>query len=136
MDENRQTIQPPPADDTVFWLRLTFEDLKDIKPGSKLAEKVLRDLPVYESAWREAYINAVERTVDNPALMIDEDAVISEPVVLDEADGAYVMCWQFIPHAAVIPPDPNITAKTLTKSLGRLREAAKNLEFDERQFSN
>lgn len=135
MTENGETIKTPHEDDTVFWLRLTFEDLKDIKPGSKLAAKVLRDLPLYESAWRESYINALERTVANPSIMVDEDTVIDH-TVLDGEEGAYVLCWHFIPQAAVIPPDPAVIPKTAGKSLGRLRQAAINLEFDEKQFNS
>lgn len=126
-------IPAPNPDDTVLWLRLTFDQLKDIKPGSKLAATILNDAIVYESAWRPAYVNAVERTVTNPTLMIDEDAPITAPENLDGEDGAYVMCWQFIPHAAVIPP--NTTAQETTRSLGRMRAVAENLEFNADDFN-
>lgn len=131
---NKPLIPVPHEDDTVFWLRLTFENLKDIKPGSKLAAQVLTDLPTYESGWREAYINALERTVANPAIMVDEDTVIDH-TVLDGEEGAYVLCWHFIPQAAVIPPKTDLVSNNVHKSLGRLRQAANNLEFDEKQFN-
>jgi len=117
----------PKPTDTVLWLRLTFEQLKDIKPGSELAKTVLRDSLVYESAWRPAYINAVERLVDNPTLMLDEDAPISDQETLDGEDGAYVMCWQFIPHSAVIPPNAQIASPS-ANTLARLKTIAENLD--------
>lgn len=119
----------PKPTDTVLWLRLTFEQLKDIKPGSELAKTVLRDALVYESAWRAAYVNAVERLIDNPTLMIDEDAPISDQETLDGEDGAYVMCWQFIPHSAVIPPtNAQIAGNEAQNSLKRLKAIAENLD--------
>lgn len=123
-------IEPPNDDDTVLWLRLTFEHLKDIKPGSALAKQILHDVTVYESAWRPAYINAVERNIVNPTLMVAEDAPISAPTELDGEDGAYVMCWQFIPHSSVIPPTREPSSKEINRSLGRLAEVANNLESE------
>jgi hypothetical protein len=122
-------VNPPDPNDTVLWLRVTFDHLKDIKPGSELAKQILCDATVYESAWRPAYVNALERTVANPALMLDEDAPISAPETVDGEDGAYVMCWHFIPHSAVIPPNQNPTPQELTNSLGRLKAVADNLDF-------
>jgi hypothetical protein len=119
----------PNPDDTVIWLRLTFEQLKDIKPGSELAKTILRDSLVYGSAWRPAYINAVERLIINPALMLDEDAPISDRETLDGEDGAYVMCWQFIPHSAVIPPtNAQIAGPPAAAELNRLKAIAENLD--------
>jgi hypothetical protein len=122
--------QTPKPDDTVIWLRLTFEHLKDIKPGSELAKMILRDAIVYESAWRPAYINAVERLVINPNMMLDEDAPISDRETLDGEEGAYVMCWQFVPHSAVIPPTDAQTIKGTgaIRSLERLKAIAENLD--------
>ena len=127
-----QVISPNP-DDTAMWVRLTFEQLKDIKPGSKLAKHILEDAPAYESAWRPAYINALERNVANPLIMVEEDAPITEPQELDGEDGAYVMCWHFIPHSSVIPPATQSAQheqQEINRSLGRLKAIANNLEFE------
>lgn len=113
------TTEPKP-DDTVCWVRVSFADLTDIKPSSELAKKIVDHAMLQESNWRTAYINAVERLVINPDLMVEEDAPISEPVYNEGVDGAYVMCWQFIPHAAVIPPANN-TPEEITRSLERLK---------------
>lgn len=126
--KEQKNITPPMPTDTVLWLRLTFEELKDIKPGSKLAKRILHEAVAYESAWRPAYINAVERNVINPAMQIDDDAAITEPTTLDDEDGAYVMCWQFIPHSSVIPPSPTPTPQETNRMAGRLREIANNLD--------
>jgi hypothetical protein len=115
----------PRPDDTVVWTRLTFDDLADIKPGSALAKKIMAEAMTYASAWRPAYINAVERIVVNPDMMIDEDAPITEPTTLDNEDGAYVMCWQFIPHAAVIPP--TVDKKADAVELARLKTISEHL---------
>ena len=127
---NQKEIPEPKSDDTVLWLRLTFEHLKDIKPGSKLAKMVLENAIAYESAWRPAYVNALERNGSNPAIMVDEDAPMTERQTLDDEDGAYVMCWHFIPHSSVIPPTSNPSPKEIGRSLGRLRAVAENLEFE------
>lgn len=111
----------PDPQDTVTWHRITFEDLADIKKGSPLAQKILQAATAYLSDWRPAYINAVERLVINPEMMVDEDTVISEPTTLDGEDGAYVLCWQFVPHSAVIPPSPSHTTRQLNNDLDRLR---------------
>lgn len=118
----------PDPQSTVTWLRLTFEDLDSIKPGSALAKKVAQEAVGYESAWRPAYVNAVERLVINPAMMVDEDAPITEPVDLDGEDGAYVMCWQFIPHKSVIPPEPD-TPEQIQKMLERAKAVANKLKI-------
>jgi hypothetical protein len=118
----------PEPDDTVTWLRLTFEDLEGVTPGSALAKKIMYATISYESAWRPAYINAVERIIINPDLLVHSDTVISTPTMVDGEDGAYVMCWQFIPHKAVIPPEED-TAAQIGESLSRLRLLAEKLDI-------
>lgn len=120
--------EKPDPNDTVLWLRLTFEHLKDIKPGSELAKQILQDAVVYESAWRPAYINAVERNVINPAMFVDEDAPITEPTALDDDDGAYVMCWQFVPHKSVIPPSKTLPPAEIKRTISRLKAIAEELD--------
>lgn len=117
----------------VCWLLLTVEDLAGIKPGSALARKVGTEALNYLSAWRPAYINAVERTVINEDLLVDENAAISEPTGGQDGfsdEGAYVMCWQFIPHAAVIPPNAAKISPT-DRELWVVREVAKIVETKE-----
>lgn len=120
--------EKPEPQDTVLWLRLTFDHLKDIKPGSALAKQIVQDAVFYESAWRPAYINAVERNVINPAMLVDEDAPITEPTTLDDDDGAYVMCWQFIPHKSVIPPSKTPPPAELNRAMWRLKAVADELD--------
>lgn len=127
-----QTDQPD-SDDTVCWMRIAIEDLDSIKPGSLLAKKILETAVRHQSLWREAYVNAVERLVINPDLMVFEDAPITETVTSHRNDedgiedkGAYVMCWQFIPEKAVIPPKPDMP-KEMQRSLAVLKQVSKLL---------
>lgn len=116
------------TNNTVCWLQITEEDLDSIKPGSALAKKLMETVLNQESKWRPAYINAVERLIINPDLLVFEDAPITEPAEDDNGeDGAYVMCWQFIPHAAVIPPKPD-TPKEAQDSLERIKRVSSLVE--------
>jgi hypothetical protein len=114
-------------------MRIAIEDLDSIKPGSLLAKKILETAVRHQSLWREAYVNAVERLVINPDLMVFEDAPITETVTSHRNDedgiedkGAYVMCWQFIPEKAVIPPKPDMP-KEMQRSLAVLKQVSKLL---------
>ncbi|NDC55309.1 MAG: hypothetical protein EBZ69_00485 [Alphaproteobacteria bacterium] len=129
-------MQPdqPDSDETVCWIRIAVEDLDSIKPKSLLAKKILETAVLQQSMWREAYVNAVERLIINPNLMVFEDAPITETVTTHRNDedgiedkGAYVMCWQFVPEKAVIPPEPDTPAE-MQRSLAVLKQVSKLLE--------
>jgi hypothetical protein len=77
-------------------IRVTTDDLKDIKPDSALYKRVVEDLAEFEDGvpYREYAADHIEKDGD---IEIDEDAVVS----LGADDGAYIMCWKWIDHDAM-----------------------------------
>lgn len=72
-------------------IRLTEEDLKDIKPGSELHKRAVDTLKDCQDG--AAYLQyARERLHDDGDLEFDDDAVVS----LGADDGAYVMAWVWV----------------------------------------
>lgn len=77
-------------------IRVTDNDLKDIKPDSALYKRAVEELAEFEAGvpYREYASDHIDKDGD---LEIDEDAVVS----IGADDGAYIMCWKWIDHDAM-----------------------------------
>jgi len=72
-------------------LRVTEDELKDIKPDSPLYKRAAEELAEFANGkpYREYAQARLHRDGD---LEIDDDAAVS----LGADDGAYIMCWKWI----------------------------------------
>jgi hypothetical protein len=76
---------------TAIRMRITDDDLKDIKPDSPLYVRVVAELCEFdeESPYRKY---AKDRLQVDGDLEFDDDAAVS----LGADNGAYIMCWKWI----------------------------------------
>ena len=74
-------------------LRMTEDDLKDIKPDSPLYKRAAQELAEFADGetYREYARDRLHRDGD---LEIDDDAAVS----LGADNGAYIMCWKWLDH--------------------------------------
>ena len=78
--------------DTVCWLAIQYEDLKDIKKNSRLAVRVELASHDHQSILHDDYVAAAQDCTEEGYIEVDDNASVS----LGTEDGAYVQAWIWV----------------------------------------